>query len=306
MSALCIICISDIHAQENSSIVRTGKSEIKISLNAYSFNESLLNYSKNSVGKKMSLFDLIDWCSAQGFDGVDITGYYFPNYPQVPDDQLINEVKRYAHISGIDITGTGIRNNFTDPDPQKRAADVNHIKEWIDVASKLGAPVIRIFAGRVAADNTKSWEEIADYMVESIKECVEYGKKKGVIIGIQNHADFLKTADETIKIVKKVNSKWFGVIVDTGSFLTPDPYVDIEKVMPYAVNYQLKESVFGAKSGIPIDLIRVMKIVKNSGYRGYLPVETLSNFGNKKYDPYSELPVFLKKVKKAKSKVFGK
>src|ERR1700761_8857048 len=133
-----------LHAQNELPLKRKGESRVKISLNAFSFNNALLN---KPGSKSMSLFELIDWCSANGFDAVDMTGYYFPTYPAVPDDAYINSVKRYAFLQGVDISGTGVRNDFTNPDPEKRAADVKLVKQWIDVAAKLGAPVIRIFSG---------------------------------------------------------------------------------------------------------------------------------------------------------------
>ena len=42
---------------------------------------------------------------------------------------------------GLDISGTGVRNNFATPDKDKRAADVKHVKEWVEVAARMGAPV---------------------------------------------------------------------------------------------------------------------------------------------------------------------
>jgi sugar phosphate isomerase/epimerase len=298
-------------------IQREGGAYIKTSLNAYSFSK-LLNDKIKGRGNGMSLFDLMDFAAENNFDAVDITGYFFPEYPKVPTDELINNVKRYAFQLGLDISGTGVRNDFANPDPAKRAADVKHVKEWIDVAVKLGAPVVRIFSGVIPEGYENKWDSIAGYMAASMKECADYGRQKGILIGVQNHGDFLKTADETIKLVKLVNSGWFGVIVDTGYFITKDPYADIEKVMPYAVNFQMKESVFGAASLVRIDIPRVMKIIKRSGYRGYLPIETLSAAGgnkNKKdkdpsivarvYDPYKLVPIFLKEIQVAKDAEFG-
>lgn len=136
-----------------------------------------------------------------------------------------------------------------------------------------------------------------------------YAKQKGVLIGIQNHGDFLKTADETIKLVKMVDSDWFGIIVDTGYFIQDDPYPDIEKVMPYAVNFQVKESPFGVLSRIRIDMPRLIRIVNNSGYRGYLPIETLGDkvmkgqpkpeFPFRPYEPEKLVPALLKELKNA-------
>ena len=88
-------------------------------------------------------------------------------------------------------------------------------------------PVLRVFAGPQPDGYT--WDQVADWMADDLKDCVEHAKKYGVLIGIQNHGDTLKTADDVLKIVKMVDSEWFGVIVDTGYFLSPDPYEDIAR-----------------------------------------------------------------------------
>lgn len=276
----------------------TSASRVQPALNAYSFSKELNNYVKGRAGEAMTLFDLIDFCSQHDIPAVDLTGYFFVGYPEVPSDDYIYAIKRYAHLHGVRISGTGVRNNFANPDPEARAADVRHVKEWIDVASKLGAPVIRTFAGPVPEGYEQRWDEVAEWMTACCKECAAYGAQRGVLVGVQNHGDMLKTAEQTIRIVQAVDSPWFGVIVDTGYFQTPDPYADIEAVMPYAVNFQIKESPFGAKSPIRIDLARLMKIVRASGYKGYLPIETLSVKG-RPYDPHTLVPSFLAEVRQA-------
>jgi sugar phosphate isomerase/epimerase len=296
------ICGASLHAQK--PIARKGGSFVRTSLNAYSFN-SLLNEGMKDPAKGMSLFQLLDFAAKNNFDAIDLTGYFFPGYPAVPTDDYINSVKRRAFQLGLDISGTGVKNDFANPDASKRAADVKLVKAWIDVAAKLGAPVIRVFAGEIPQGYENRRAEIAQYMAASLKECAEYGKQKGVLVGVQNHGDFLQTAEQCIEIVKLVDSEWFGLIVDTGKFLTPDPYVDIEKVMPYAVNFQIKESPFGPRGTVKTDLKRLMKIVHNSGFRGYLPIETLEIKGEPRpvpdipYDPYKVVPQFIKEVKAA-------
>lgn len=271
------------------------KANVKIALNAYSFSKVLNNHAQSRDGEQMSLFDLIDFCADNNIPGVDLTGYFFPGYPEVPSDEYIYAVKKHAYKRGVDITGTGIRNNFANPDAAKRKADVEHAKEWIIVASKLGAPVIRVFSGAVPKGYENNWDVPATWITECCKELAKFGEKHGVIVGIQNHGDMLKTADETIKIVKSVNSPWFGVILDTGYFMTDDPYVDMEKVIPYTVNWQVKESPFGKESSVRIDLKRITDMVKKHNYRGYLPIETLS-VPNRPYDPYKLVPEFFKEV----------
>jgi sugar phosphate isomerase/epimerase len=253
-------------------IKRVGGPRLKTSLNAYSFNK-LLNDQIKGRGKGMSLLELLDFCAEDNFDAIDPTGYFFPGYPKPPSEQYINEFKRRAFVLGLDISGTGVRNSFAQADEDKRAADVQHVKEWIDVAARLGAPVLRVFAGPMPEGH--SWDEVAGWMVKDLKKCVAYGKQRGVIIGVQNHGDSLKTADQVLKVVKMVDEpEWFGVIVDTGYFLE-DPYKEIAAVAPYAVNWQVKEHLGGKAGTVKTDLKRIVRIAREAGYRGYLPIETL-------------------------------
>ena len=271
---------------------------VKVTLNAFSFNDQMTGKGQKDNKPTMTLLEVVDWCATQNIEAIDVTGYYFPGYPEVPTDEYIYELKRKAFKLGIDISGTGIRNNFASPDPKVRAADVELAKKWIIVAEKLGAPVIRLFAGEIPKGYENKWDEVAGWMIECYKECAAFGEKHGVIIGIQNHGDMLQTAEQCIKVMKAVNSKWAGIILDTGNFKVADPYVDIETIIPYTVNWQVKESVFGVNSPIKTDIPRLMKIIKRSGYRGYLPVETLTVKGIPS-DPFNTVPALMKDLKAA-------
>lgn len=270
----------------------------KISLNAYSFDEALRNNLKGGEGEQMSLFDLIDFCAEHNIPGVDLTAYYFPGYPQVPTDEYIYSIKRYAHIRGVEITGTGVRNNFANPDSVARKADVELVKEWIVVASKLGAPVIRVFSGAVPKGYEDNWEEPASWIVGCCKELASFGEGHGVLIGLKNHGDMLKTANQIIKIIENVDSPWCGVILDTGYCTGEDPYSDMEQVIPYTVNWQIKERIFNKNKSEEVDLGRIAKMLKRHKYRGYLSVETLPVPGVV-YNPYVIVPDFCEKLNNA-------
>ncbi|CAN5446170.1 sugar phosphate isomerase/epimerase [soil metagenome] len=265
------------------------KQNLKISLNAYSFNEPLRNGS-------MSLDDLLEFCAEHGFDAVDLTAYYFPGYPQVPPDDFLHELKRKAFMLGLAISGTGVRNEFADPDERNRKKDITLVKQWIEAASKIGAPVIRIFGGHLDTEGY-SWEQVAEWMVKDIQECVEFGKKHGVVVAVQNHNAFLKTAAQTIRLIEMVNSKWFGLILDIGSYRQGSPYQEIEKAVPHAVSWQIKEKVYINEEEEDVDLDKLLKIIKSSEYRGYLPIETLGPG-----DPKVKVPAFLEKVRMALEK----
>jgi sugar phosphate isomerase/epimerase len=261
----------------------------RISLNAYSFHAPLRE-------GQMNLDDLLAFCAAHQFDAVDITAYYFPGYPEVPADEYLYHLKRLAFRLGLDISGTGVRNDFTDPDPGKRRESVQLVKNWIDAAAKLGAPVIRIFSG-TQDPAAYTWDQVAAWMVKDIRECVAYGRSKGVVVAIQNHDDFLKTAAQTRKIIEMVDSDWFGLILDIGSYRQGDPYAQIKDTLPYAVSMQIKEEIYPQGIKTRPDLEKLFQLIRSSAYRGYLPIETLGPG-----DPKTKVPLFLQQVREALNK----
>jgi len=240
---------------------------LKTSLNAFSFNDPLTNGA-------MNVSDLLDYCALTGFEGVDITGYYFKDYPQVPSDEYLFQIKRKAFSLGLEISGTGVRNDFTIADKVKRKAEVDLVKNWIEVTAKIGAPVIRIFAGNQKNEGLTN-EQVTEWMLKDIQACVDYGKQHGVIIGLQNHNDFIQTADQVNKIIETINSEWLGLILDTGSYRVNDPYDEITKSVKHVVNWQIKENVFINGAEKETDMNRLISIIRSSGYKGYLPIETL-------------------------------
>ena len=258
---------------------------LKLSLNAFSFNDLLLS-------KKISIDDVLDFCVKLGIDGVDIPGYYFPGYPAAPSDEYIFHVKKKAFRLGIDIGCTGVRNDFTWADPGKRAEEKKLVKDWIKVTQKLGAPCVRIFAGTLSKENF-AWDERAKWIVDDIRECADYGKEHGVMLAFQNHWDFVKTASEVEKILKMVDHEWVGLMLDIGSYRSPDPYKDIMATAKYAITWQMKEKVFINDMQVEADYEKIIDIVSNCGYRGYLPLETLGQG-----DPYLKVEALYNKVKK--------
>ncbi len=228
---LASLAASPLHAQ--TPIKRTGGHFFKLALNFYSFNQPLRN-------GEISVEQVLDFCAEHNFEAADITGYYLQNYPEIPDDAYLNRMKKHAYLLGLDISGTGVRNDFADPDPAKRKASLQLVQKWIPVAAKLGAPAIRVFAGQDTPDGYNR-ETVEKWVIENLQACVETGKEYGVIIALQNHANFIKTADQVKSIIKQVDSEWFGIMHDIGSFRTEDPYRDIAEITPYAVNWQIKE-----------------------------------------------------------------
>jgi sugar phosphate isomerase/epimerase len=269
-----------------AAVARESGVKLKLGLNAYSFDKPLRDGS-------MTLSDAVHYCAKHGVDALDATGYYFPGYPAVPTDEFIYNLKRTAFVNGVAISGTGVRNDFAVADAAARQRDVQMVKDWIVVASKLSAPVIRVFSGpqRPSGHN---FDEAKDWMVADFKECAAFGRQHGVVIALQQHNDFLKTADETIRVIDAVGSEWFGCILDIGSLRSGDPYAEIEKLVPYAVSWQIKENVGRDGKEEPTDLAKIKAIIDRSGYRGYVPFEALGGG-----DPQVKIAAFLEKIRRA-------
>ncbi len=286
------------------SAAKRGRARLKPGLNAYSFLE-LLNANAKDSGQGVDLFKVCDFCAEQGFEGVDLTGYFFPGYPQAPADSFLFKLKRHAFALGLGISGTGVRNDFTTADHAVRAEGVQRVKTWIEVAAKLGAPTVRAFAD--SQPPFKNWSEAARgasretveaWVAAALRECAEYGEKYGVIIAVQNHGDFISTGAEHLSLLRRVDHEWCGAMVDTGKYLSADPYADIALVAPHAVNWQIKETTQSTADSPPVDLKKLLTIIRQSGYQGYLPIETL-RMGRKGYDSFREIPRMLAELRAA-------
>jgi sugar phosphate isomerase/epimerase len=168
----------------------------------------------------------------------------------------------------------------------------------IPTVTVIGLTTASLLAGAVLTETIFSWPGIGKWMIDAIGECAEHGRKHGIIVGVQNHGDMLKSAPECIKVLKAVNSEWCGLIADTGNMLTADPYADIAAVVPYAVNWQLKESIRGNDPTQPADVPRICRLIREGGYRGYVPIETLV-YKDVPYDPLVVVPAFARQVQAA-------
>jgi sugar phosphate isomerase/epimerase len=89
-----------------------------------------------------------------------------------------------------------------------------------------------------------------------------------------------------LKIIAAVDdSPWFGVNFDSGNFRTDDPYRDLARIAPYAVNAQIKTAVTIDGQKQPADLKRIIDILKAADYRGYVALEY-----EEREDPFTNIP----------------
>ncbi len=275
------------------AFTRTGKSRLQLSMAAYSFRQYFKDSShpretETDPTKRIDLFDFIDYCAEHGCAGTELTAYYFPK--EANTDYFIR-IKRHAFLRGIAISGTSVGNNFALPKGEQLDKQIADVKRWIDYAAVMGAPHIRVFAGSARGISDAEARKMCSGALE---ECCDYAGTKGIFLGLENHGGIVAEPEGLLEIVRAVKSPWIGINLDTGNFHTEDPYTDLGKIAPYAVNVQLKVEIKrkGQKENEPADLPRVVKILRDANYQGFVALEYEA-----KPDPWEAVPPVLKQMK---------
>lgn len=246
-------------------IRRTRPSHLKLSLAAYSFRDHLAGPKKS-----MDLFEFIDRAADMGLDAVEPTSYYFP---EDVTDEYLHRLKQHAFLQGLDISGTAIRNDFCLPPGDEAERDREHVRAWIGHAAELDAPVLRVMSGNWRQGTPE--EELEQQVVRKINELLPYAAEEGVILALENHGGGVTvTAEQLLRLVRAIQGPNFGVNLDTGNFHGEDPYTEIARAAPYAVNVQVKTEIRRkGRTKEPADLAKVIGILREARYSGYVVLE---------------------------------
>ncbi|MDB5309799.1 MAG: nfo 1 [Gemmataceae bacterium] len=238
------------------------KPDLKLSLAAYSFRQAL-----DLKKPTMTLFDFIDLAAELPLDAVELTSYYFAD----TSDEYLDRLKAHAAKKRLAISGVPVGNTFTLKDETKRAAEIRKVKDWTARAARLGAKTVRIFAGNLEKGETL--DQAQRRVVDAIDECCAAAETAGVLLALENHGGITDTPAHLLDLVKPIKSPALGVNIDTGNFRTPDPYADIAKIAPYGVVSQVKTEVYPGGKKEEADLGRVVKILKDANFHGYVALE---------------------------------
>ena len=239
----------------------------------------------------MDMFKFVDYCAEHGCDGAELTSYYFPK--DVTREYLL-ALRRQAWLRGVAISGTSVGNNFTfGPGPQ-RDEQIALVKQWVDHAAVLGTSHVRVFAG--APPKGMAVEEALKNCIGALEECGAYAAQQGVFLGVENHGGIVAEPAGLLAIIKAVKSPWVGVNLDTGNFHGADPYAELALIAPYAVNVQVKVELkrAAAKDTEPSDLPRLVKILRDANYQGWVALEYEA-----KEDPWAAVPRHLAQLRAA-------
>lgn len=240
----------------------SGKARFRTGLVAYTYREAL-------QAKTMTYEDLIRVAVDTGIDGLDMTVYWLPS---TSDDYLLS-LRRLAYRNRVEIYSIGTRVQLANPAGPLRDKQFAELKQWVDVASKLGASHIRVFGAQRPKDATV--EQALDFAGESLRQFAEYSGARGITLGVEDDGEMTEYAKETIEIVKRAGSPWAGMNLDIGNFRAPKVHDQIEMSIPYAVSTHIK-TTYAPDDGsarVPFDLDRIFTMFARHGYKGYMGLE---------------------------------
>lgn len=267
---------------------RPGGPRFRLSLAAYSFRDFLKH---KDPARRITLFEFVDFCAAQGLEGAELTSYYFPE--PLERDYLL-KLRRHAFLRGVTVSGSAVGNNFVLPPGPAREKQIADVKQWVDHCSVLGTPHIRVFAGPVnpALDLPTSKRLV----IEALEECAQYAGQHGIFLGLENHHGVVAEPEDLLDIVRAVKSPWLGINLDTGNFYTDDPYADLAKCAPYAVNVQVKVDIRRRQDSkpSPADFKRLVGILQAANYQGWVALEYEAA-----EDPWTAVPRYLRELRAA-------
>ena len=165
-----------------------------------------------------------------------------------------------------------------DPDKTKRSTAVNNHKRWIEAAKHLECHSIR-----VNASSSGSYEEQQKLAADGLANLSEFSSTHQINVIVENHGGLSSNGAWLAGVMKIVNKKNCGTLPDFGNFRigggkTYDRYKGVTELMPFAKAVSAKSHDFDDNGNeIHTDYHKMMKIVTDAGYRGYVGVEYEGN-----------------------------
>jgi sugar phosphate isomerase/epimerase len=244
--------------------------------------------------------------SDMGFDGVEILHRQMTN----ESNEYLQKLKSKAFRLGLHLCGFSTHQGFVYSDKATRQKNVEHTIHCIELAYKMGIPVMRVNTGRW--ETTRSFDELMKnrgieptkpgytdedgfgWVIDGLNQCLKTAEKCGVILALENHWGLGRTPEGVLRIVNTVNSPWLQVLMDTGNFLE-DPYDRLEILAPKTVFVQAKTYYGGGLwYTLDLDYDRIATLLRKHHYKGYISLE----FEGKE-DPRTAVPKSLALLRKA-------
>ncbi len=209
-------------------------------------------------------------CAGQlGVEGVDLIAEQLrPSTPQTWRD-----VKKRCADLQLTIVSLSPSTDFGKPTALGRRRQITALQRWIEAASLLGAPLVRIFAGWAPADQRAArWSA----MVGCIRQCARQAAQAGVTLAVEahNHGGFISTSHEMLRLIRELDSPWVRINLDTGNYDEPDPYKGFARSLPWTAHVVAKVLRMRPNGeAMGFDYGRIVRLLKRGGYRGFVTLE---------------------------------
>lgn len=208
----------------------------------------------------ITLLELPAEAASRGYQAIEICHFHFPS----KDVTYLEQLRSSFHASDISFDTLLLDyGNLTSADEEQRTADLDYIREWIDIASISGAKQIRIIAGEAAASDVMSIQMSASSLVD----LSQYAASKGVQVITENFKPLTSTAESSLKLLALTGDS-VKFITDFGNFHGDNKCVEIADTVPYSVSVHAKASY--DERGLPdeLEFISCLKAVKATDYDG--------------------------------------
>ncbi|MDC1143130.1 sugar phosphate isomerase/epimerase [Planctomycetota bacterium] len=203
-----------------------------------------LAFASNAM-KRYSLDDAIDLVADAGYDGIEILLDIPHAFPPDVKDADVSRWREKLDARGLQVSNCnsfmlyGIegchRPSWCEKDPERRKLRVEHTRQCLHLAAKLGAPTISTEPGG-PIDEGVTAEQAADWFEEGIRSVLPDAEAAGVRLCIEPEPDLLiEKAGQYAEFMKRFKddaqaAKWLGLNFDVGHFycVGEDPAANAE------------------------------------------------------------------------------
>ena len=242
------------------------KSPFKISLAQWSWHKRLFG----EIEHKLDHLDFVKEAHTLGVTAVEYVNIFFMD--KAGDTKYLAEMKKRAGDLGVKslMIMCDDEGALGDPEPNLRSRAVSNHHKWVRAAKYLGCHSIR-----VNAYSKGSYDEQQKLAADGIRKISEYAAGHDINVIVENHGGLSSDGRWLTGVIKKVEMPNCGTLPDFGNFPPEtDIYNTIEMLMPYAKSVSAKSYDFDEKGDeTKIDYYRMMKIVLDAGYKGYVGIE---------------------------------
>ncbi len=265
---------------------------------------TMISFSDKVSSEKMSVKEFIELSSSYGVDAVDIVGYYWQDR-----EREIPLVREALKKHGLEVGAYCIGNKFVLPSREEIEKQVEHVKDGIDTAVKLGTKHLRIFGGSTADAPDMDQQTRLKMAIDGIKECISYAEEKGITMVLENHGGIPAKSSEAKMIVEAVNSPNLKLLFDIGNFpwyAGEDPVKAALALYPYVAHIHVKDLVPAGGGGAKyegcitgegvVPVKECLKTLKEHGYDGFVTLEYEAWPRMESYQGVKKSLEYLKKV----------